>query len=132
MSDTVDKKISDIVSQISELNAKDLMALTQNLKDELGIEDQPMMMAAAPAASGGASDADAAEEQTEFSVILKSFGDKKIGVIKAVREVTDFALKEAKDFVESAPKALKEKISKDEAEKIMKQLIEAGAEAEIK
>lgn len=133
MSETVDQKIVDIVGSIAALNAKDLMALTTALKDELGIEDQPMMaMAAAPGAASSGDAADAVEEQTEFSVVLKTFGEKKIAVIKAVREVTDFALKEAKDFVEAAPKAFDKKVSKEEAEKIKKQLVEAGAEVEIK
>ncbi|WP_287962961.1 50S ribosomal protein L7/L12, partial [Alcanivorax sp.] len=84
----------------------------------------------APAAAGG--DAAAAEEQTEFDVVLSSFGDKKVGVIKAVREVTGLGLKEAKELVESAPAPVKEGATKDEAEEIKKKIEEAGGTAELK
>ena len=87
---------------------------------------------AAPAAAGGAAAAPVEEEKTEFNVILKEIGDKKINVIKAVREVTSLGLKEAKDLVESAPATVKEAVSKDEAESIKKKFEEAGAKVEIK
>ena len=99
------------------------------------MEEKFGVSAAAPvavAAAGGGGEAAAAEEQTEFDVVLTSFGDNKVSVIKAVRGITGLGLKEAKDMVESAPAALKEGIEKDEAEEIKKQLEEAGATVEIK
>ena len=90
----------------------------------------PLAVAAAPAAAGG--EAAAAEEQTEFDVVLTGFGDKKVGVIKAVREVTGLGLKEAKELVEGAPAPVKEGAAKDEAEEIKKKIEEAGGTAELK
>ena len=89
-------------------------------------------VAVAAPAGGAAGDAGAVEEKTEFDVVLTSFGDKKVGVIKAVRTITGLGLKEAKDLVESAPSAIKEGISKDEVEDIKKQLEEAGGTVEVK
>ena len=94
-----------------------------------GVSAAPVAVAAAP---GAAAAAPAAEEKTEFDVILASFGDKKLDVIKVVRTITGLGLKEAKELVEGAPKALKEGVSKEEAEDIKKQLTEAGATVEIK
>ena len=118
------EKITNILEEIKSLSILEL----SDLEEEFGVS------AAAPvgvvAAAGAA--APAAEEKTEFDVILASFGSSKLGVIKVVREITGLGLKEAKDLVEGAPKALKEGCSKDEAEAIKKQLTEAGATVEIK
>ncbi len=92
----------------------------------------PAAVMAMPGMAGGGEAAEAAEEKTEFDVILKEIGDKKIQVIKAVREITGLGLKEAKELVESAPKAVKEGVSKDEAEELKTKLEEAGASVEIK
>ena len=108
-----------------------LVELTKTLEDKWGVEAAPAMVAGvAPAAGGDAGGA--AEEQTEFTVVLKSFGDKKIQVIKAVREITGLGLKDAKDLVEGAPKDLKEGVSKEEADEMAGKLKDAGAEVEIK
>ena len=93
---------------------------------------EPAVAVAAPAAGGAGGDAAGGEEKSEFDVVLSSFGDKKVGVIKAVRGITGLGLKEAKDLVESAPSAVKEGVSKDEAEEIKKQLEEAGGSVEVK
>jgi large subunit ribosomal protein L7/L12 len=120
-----------LMEQIKEMTVLELNELVKALEDEFGVSAAaaaPMMIAGgAPAAS-----AEPVEEQTEFDVILNSIGDKKINVIKAVREVTSLGLKEAKDLVEGAPKPVKEGIPKDEAEKIKKQLEDAGATVELK
>ena len=117
----------EILDAIAEMSVMDLVDLVSAIEDKFGVS------AAAPvavAAAGG--EAAAAEEQTEFDVMLTSFGEKKVGVIKAVRGITGLGLKEAKDLVESAPVAVKEAVSKDEAEEVKKQLEEVGATAEIK
>ncbi|MBE6596733.1 MAG: 50S ribosomal protein L7/L12 [Ruminococcaceae bacterium] len=122
------EKITNIVEEIKTLTILELADLVKAVEEEFGVS------AAAPvgvvAAAGAA--APAAEEKTEFDVVLKSFGAKKLDVIKAVREITGLGLKEAKEMVESAPKAVKEGVSKDEAESIKKSLEEAGAEVEVK
>ena len=119
----------DIVSYIKNSTVLELSELVKMLEEELGVSAAaPVAVAAAPAAAAAAP----AEEKTEFDVILASFGDNKIGVIKEVRAITGLGLKEAKDLVEGAPKALKEGVSKDEAEKIKAQLEGAGAKIEIK
>ncbi len=118
-----------IADNLSELTVMEAANLVKLLEDKWGVS------AAAPAAVAMAApgaDAAAAEEQTEFEVILKDFGAKKINVIKAVREVTSLGLKEAKDLVESAPKAIKEGITKEEAAEIVKKFEEQGATVEIK
>ena len=104
------------------------------MEEKFGVSAAAAVAVAAPAAGGAGADADAAgaEEQTEFDVVLSSFGDKKVGVIKAVRTITGLGLKEAKDLVESAPAAVKEGVSKDEAEEIKKQIEEAGGSVEVK
>ena len=121
----------DFVKQIETMSVLDLANLVKALEDRFGVS---AAAAAAPAASAGPAAAAAApvEEQTEFTVVLDSAGDKKINVIKAVREVTSLGLKEAKDLVEGAPQTIKEGVSKDEAEKIKKVFEEAGAKVSVK
>ncbi|MEK6746255.1 MAG: 50S ribosomal protein L7/L12 [Rickettsiales bacterium] len=122
--------LAQIVDTLSALTVIEAAELSKMLEEKWGVS------AAAPvavAAAAGAAAAPAAEAQTEFNVILASApADKKIGVIKVVREITGLGLKEAKDLVEAAPKAVKEAVSKDEAEKIKKSLVEAGATVEVK
>lgn len=120
----------DVKSFLNDLSVKKLVDLTKELEDEWGVTAAaPAAAVAAPAAGGGAAEV---EEQTEFTVVLTAIGDKKIQVIKAVREVTGLGLKEAKAVVDEAPKNVKEKISKEDAESIKTKLEEAGATAEIK
>ena len=124
------KKLAQEIVGLTLLEAAELKTI---LKDEYGIEPAAggaVMMAAGPAAS--AAPAEAAEEQTEFDVILKSAGAQKINVIKEVRAITGLGLKEAKDLVEAGGKAVKEGVSKTEAEEIQKKLVAAGAEVELK
>ena len=122
------EKITNILEEIKSLTILELADLVKAVEEEFGVS------AAAPvgvvAVAGAA--APAAEEKTEFDVVLKSFGAKKLDVIKVVREITGLGLKEAKELVESAPKTLKEAVSKETAEDIAKQLTEAGAKAEVK
>ena len=122
------EKITNILEEIKSLTILELNDLVKAVEEEFGVS------AAAPVgvvAAGGAA-APAAEEKTEFDVILASFGAKKLDVIKAVREITGLGLKDAKDLVEGAPKTVKEGVSKEEAESIKKALEEAGAEVEVK
>jgi len=121
----------DFVKQIETMSVLDLSNLVHALEDRFGVS---AAAAAAPAAAAGvaAAAAPVAEAQTEFTVVLDSAGDKKINVIKAVREVTSLGLKEAKDLVEGAPQTIKENVSKDEADKIKKVFEEAGAKVSIK
>ena len=123
------KKLAQEIVGLTLLEASELKKI---LKDEYGIEPAAgaVMMAAGPAA--GAAPAEAAEEQTEFDVILKAAGAQKINVIKEVRAITGLGLKEAKDLVEAGGKAVKEGVSKTEAEEIQKKLVAAGAEVELK
>jgi len=125
-------KLEKIVDDLSSLTVLEAAELAKLLEDKWGVSAAaPVAMAAAPAAGGAA--APAAEAQTEFSVILKDAGDKKINVIKVVREVVpSLGLKEAKDLVEAAPKPVKEGVTKEEAETIKKKLEETGAKVEIK
>ena len=109
----------------------DLAGLTKELEDKWGVKAAPVAVAAAPGAAGGGAAAPAAE-QTEFTVILTEAGANKIGVIKAVREVTNLGLKEAKDLVDGAPKTVKDGVSKADAETIKKKLVEAGAKVDVK
>jgi large subunit ribosomal protein L7/L12 len=120
----------DFISQIDQLTVLELNNLVKALEDHYGVSAAAAV--AAPAAGGGAAAAAPVEEKTEFDVVLKAAGEKKINVIKAVREVTSLGLKEAKDLVESAPATVKEGVSKDEAESIKKKFEEAGATIEIK
>ena len=123
------EKSLQIIEQIKSLTILELADLVKAIEEEFGVSAAPVAVAGA-AVAGGAAPAE--EEKTEFDVVLKSFGDKKLNVIKVVREITGLGLKEAKDLVEGAPKTLKEGVSKADAEAIAKQLTEAGAEAEIK
>jgi large subunit ribosomal protein L7/L12 len=120
----------DFISQIDQLTVLELNNLVKALEEHYGVS-AAAAVAAAPSAGGGAA-APVVEEKTEFDVVLKAAGEKKINVIKAVREVTSLGLKEAKDLVESAPATVKEGVSKDEAETIKKKFEEAGATIEIK
>jgi large subunit ribosomal protein L7/L12 len=120
----------EFISQIDGMTVLELNQLVKALEEHYGVS-AAAAVAAAPAAGGAAAAAEV-EEKTEFDVILKSAGDKKINVIKAVREVTSLGLKEAKDLVESAPATVKEGVSKDDAAAIKKKFEEAGATVEIK
>ena len=129
-----DKKMSkdDMIEAIKGMTVIELSELVKALEEEFGVSAAaPVAVAAAPAA-GGAPAEEAAEEKTSFDVVLTSFGDQKIQVIKVVRALTGLGLKEAKEVVESAPKAIKEGIPKDEAEAIKKKFDEVGAKVEIK
>jgi len=118
----------DILNAISEMSVMDLVDLISAIEEKFGVTAAaPVAVAAAPAEGGAA-----AEEQTEFDVVLTSFGENKVAVIKAVRAATGLGLKEAKAVVESAPAPIKEAASKDEAEELKKQLESAGAAVEIK
>ena len=121
-----------VVEFISNMSVLELSEMVKELEEKFGVSAAAAAIAAAPAAVGAAGGEAAAEEKTEFDVILTSFGDKKINVIKEVRGITGLGLKEAKEFVESCPKAVKEGVSTEEAEEIKKKLEEAGASAEIK
>ncbi len=121
----------EILDAISQMSVLDLSALIKDMEEKFGVSAAAAVAVAAPAAGGDAGAA-AAEEQTEFDVILAGFGDKKVGVIKAVRAITSLGLKEAKDLVEAAPSAVKEGVSKAEADELKKQLEEAGATVELK
>jgi large subunit ribosomal protein L7/L12 len=119
-----------VVEYLSGLTVMQIVELTKTLEDKWGVEAAPVAVAgAAPAAADAGAPA---EEQTEFTVVLKAAGSQKIQVIKAVREITGLGLKDAKDMVEGAPKEIKENISKAEAEELAGKLKEAGAEVEIK
>ena len=122
------EKITNIVEEIKTLTIIELADLVKAVEEEFGVSAAaPVGVVAAPGAA-----APAAEEKTEFDVVLKSFGAKKLDVIKAVRELTGLGLKEAKEMVEGAPKTVKEGVSKDEAETVKKALEAAGAEVEVK
>ena len=121
-----------VVEFISNMSVLELSEMVKELEEKFGVSAAAAAVAAAPAAGGTAGGEAAVEEKTEFDVILTSFGDKKINVIKEVRGITGLGLKEAKEFVESCPKAVKEGVSTEEAEEIKKKLEEAGASAEIK
>jgi large subunit ribosomal protein L7/L12 len=125
----------EIIAAIKNMTVLDLADLVKTLENEFGVSAAPVAVAAAaaPAASPGApAEALSAEEKTEFTVTLKSFGEKKIEVIKAVREVTTLGLKQAKDLVEAAPQVVKEGVPKEEAATIKQKLEAAGATVEIK
>jgi len=129
MADVTKDQVVDFLSKMTVL---DLAALTKELEDKWGVKAAPVAVAAAPGAGGGAAAAAPAAEQTEFTVVLTDAGANKIGVIKAVREVTNLGLKEAKDLVDGAPKTVKEGVSKADAETIKKKLVEAGAKVDVK
>ena len=119
-----------VIDFIANMSVLEMSELVKKMEEKFGISAAAAAVAA-PAAAGGVADAPA-EEKSEFDVILTSFGEKKINVIKEVRGITGLGLKEAKEAVEAAPKAIKEGVSKEEAEEVKKKLEEAGASAEIK
>ncbi|MDQ3555596.1 MAG: 50S ribosomal protein L7/L12 [Gemmatimonadota bacterium] len=121
----------ELLDAIGNMTVLDLAEFVKAFEEKFGVTAAAPVAMAAPGASGGAA-APAAEEKTEFDVILQAAGEKKIQVIKVVREVTSLGLKEAKDVVDSAPKAIKEGITKDEAEQIKAKLEEQGATVELK
>ena len=127
MADITRDQVVDFIANMSVLEMSELV---KEMEEKFGVSAAAAAVAA-PAAGGGESEA-AAEEKTEFDVILTSFGEKKINVIKEVRSITGLGLKEAKEAVESAPKAIREGVSKEEAEEVKKKLEEAGASTEIK
>jgi len=121
-------KVQEVIDIVKNLTVLELSELVKALEEEFGVSAAaPMAVAAAPAAP-----AEAADEQTEFDVILTSAGEKKINVIKVVRELTSLGLKEAKDLVDQAPNPIKEKISKEEANEIKAKIEEAGGSVEVK
>ena len=122
------EKSMQILEEIKTLTILELADLVKALEEEFGVSAAPVAVAGAAAPAAGA----AAEEKTEFDVILASAGDSKLGVIKVVREITGLGLKEAKDLVEGAPKPLKEGVSKEEAEDLKAKLVAAGATVEVK
>ena len=118
----------EIIEALKEMSLLEASELVKDIEETFGVSAAaPVAVAAAPAAGG-----EAAAEKSEFDVVLEGFGDNKIAVIKAVREITGLGLKDAKDLVEAAPKAIKEGIAKEEAEKIKADLVAAGAEVEVK
>ena len=124
----MNEKSTQILELVKGLTILELADLVKALEEEFGVSAAPVAVAAAP----GAAAAPAAEEKTEFDVVLKAAGASKLNVIKVVRELTGLGLKDAKDLVEAAPKTLKEAVSKEEADKIAEQLKAAGAEVEVK
>ena len=125
----MNEKSTQILELVKGLTILELADLVKALEEEFGVSAAPV--AAAPVA-GGAAAAPAAEEKTEFDVVLKNAGASKLNVIKVVREITGLGLKDAKDLVEAAPKTVKEAVAKEEADKIAEQLKAAGAEVEVK
>jgi large subunit ribosomal protein L7/L12 len=124
--------LAKLVDELSSLTVLEAAELSKMLEEKWGVSAAaPVAVAAAPAAGGGAAAAAPAEEKTEFTVVLKASGDKKINVIKEIRTITGLGLKEAKDLVEGAPKTIKEGVNKDEAAKIKKVLEENGAQVDI-
>ncbi len=124
--------VEEIAEQLDKLTLLEASQLSKMLQEKWGVSAAaPMAVAALPGAAGGAA-APAAEEKTEFDVVLQAAGDKKIQVIKVVRELTGLGLKEAKDLVDGAPKAVKEKVTKAEADDMMKKLQEQGATVQVK
>ncbi len=120
----------DILEAVANMSVMDVVDLVKAMEDKFGVSAQAAVAVAAPAAGGA--DAAAAEEKTEFNVVMTGFGSNKIAVIKVIRAITGLGLKEAKAMVESAPAVVKEAVSKDEAESVKKQLEEAGASVELK
>ena len=121
----------EILNAIGEMSVLELSELIKDVEDKFGVSASAAVAVAAPTA-GTSGEEVAGEEKTEFDVMLASFGEKKVGVIKAVRAITALGLKEAKDLVEAVPSVVKEGVNKDESEEIKKQLEEAGATVEIK
>ena len=124
----MNEKSTQILELVKGLTILELADLVKALEEEFGVSAAPVAVAAAP----GAAAAPAAEEKTEFDVVLKNAGASKLNVIKVVREITGLGLKDAKDLVEAAPKTVKEAVAKEEADKIAEQLKAAGAEVEVK
>jgi large subunit ribosomal protein L7/L12 len=124
--------LKEFAEQLVNLTVKEVNELADILKEEYGIEPAAAAVAVAGGAAAGGDAGEAAEEQTEFDVVLKAPGGSKLAVVKLVKELTGLGLKDAKEIVDSAPKAVKEGVSKDEAEGIKKSLEEAGAEVELK
>jgi large subunit ribosomal protein L7/L12 len=122
---------AEILDKIASMTVLELSELIKAMEDKFGVSAAAAVAVAGPAAAGAAA-APAAEEKTEFTVVLSAFGDNKVNVIKAVRELTGLGLKEAKDLVDGAPKPVKEGISKADAEAAKKKLEDAGAKAEVK
>ena len=122
------EKVTSILEEIKGLSVIELFDLEKALEEEFGVSAAAVAVSAGAGAGAGA----AAAEQTEFTVMLKSFGDSKMGVIKAVKDVLGMGLKEAKELVEKAPVALKENVSKEEADDLMKKLADCGGELELK
>ena len=123
------EKVEKLIEEVKSLTVLELSELVKALEEEFGVSAAaPVAVAAAPVAGGAA----AAEEKTEFDVVLKAAGDNKIKVVKAVKDITGLGLKEAKAIVDEAPKTVKEKVSKEAAEDIKKQLEELGAQVEVK
>ena len=122
---------AEILDKISSMTVLELSELIKAMEEKFGVSAAAAVAVAGPAA-GAAAAAPAAEEKTEFTVVLTAFGDNKVNVIKAVRELTGLGLKEAKDLVDGAPKPVKEGVSKAEAEAVAKKLGDAGAKVEIK
>ena len=122
------ENIAKLIEEIKNLKVLELAELVKALEEEFGVSATPVAVAAGPAAGA----APAAEEKTEFTVMLTAAGANKIAVIKVVREITGLGLKEAKDLVDNAPKAVKEAVSKEQAEEIKKKLEDAGAKVELK
>ncbi len=126
-------KVEDVMEIVKGMTVLELSELVKSLEEEFGVSaSAPVASVAAPAAGGGEVAGESAEEQTEFDVVLTDAGEKKIQVIKVVRELTDLGLKEAKAFVDELPKAVKEQVSKEEGETIKGKIEEAGGSAELK
>ena len=124
--------MNEIIAAVKQMTVIELSELVKALEDEFGVSAAPVAMAAPAAAAGPAEAAEEEEEKTEFTVVLKAIGEKKIEVIKAVREITDLGLKQAKDLVEAAPQTVRENISKDESATVKAKLEAAGATVEVK
>ncbi len=122
----------DILETLSNMTVMEVVDLIAAMEEKFGVSAAAAVAAAPAAAAGGDAGGEAVAEKDEFDVVLTAFGDKKVGVIKAVRGITGLGLKEAKDMVESAPTPIKEGVSKDEAEEMKKQLEEAGGTVELK
>ncbi len=121
----------EILESISNMTVMEIVDLISAMEEKFGVSAAAAAVAAGPAVGGGEA-AEAAEEQTEFDVVMSSFGDNKVGVIKAIRQITGLGLKEAKEMVEGVPATVKEQIEKEDAEAVKKQLEEAGAAVELK
>ena len=122
----------EVLDAIAEMSVLDLSDMIKDMEEKFGVSAAAAVAVAAPSAGGGDAAAGEAEEKDEFDVVLTSFGDKKVGVIKAVRAITGLGLKEAKDLVESAPAPIKEGVAKAEAEEIKTKIEEGGGSVELK